>query len=160
MSDPRGRILLGRIPEGWEESGDPQFNARGEKFYARLLKNMPGRLQAGRGLEEGIVDRRVFYKLTPGPLPRRLALVVGVHVDDNLSLVLDKQTYNEFRTQWSGVFKSSQTAKHPTNIAFAGLGFAGRYLIGHIAPIFPALNDTGNGARRQALWVDLVDIRQ
>ena len=82
MSDPRGRILLGRIPSGWEEFGYPQFNERGEKLYARLLKNMPGRREAGKifgdfyrdkllewGFEEGIVDRRVFYKLTPGPLP-------------------------------------------------------------------------------------------
>mmetsp|Transcript_55848 Transcript_55848/g.126927 ORF Transcript_55848/g.126927 Transcript_55848/m.126927 type:complete len:182 (+) Transcript_55848:306-851(+) len=94
MSDPRGRILLGRIPEGRKEFRYPQFNERGEKVYAQLLKNMPGRREAGKifgdfyrdkmlqwGFEEGIVDRRVFYNLTLGPLPRRLAVVVGVHVD-------------------------------------------------------------------------------
>ena len=47
MSYPRGRILLGRIPEGWEEFGYPRFNERGEKPYAGLLKNMPGRREAG-----------------------------------------------------------------------------------------------------------------
>ena len=46
MSDLRGRILLGRIPEGWEEFGYPRFNERGEKLYARLLKIMPGRREA------------------------------------------------------------------------------------------------------------------
>ena len=29
MSDPKGRILLGRIPGGWEEFGYPQFNEHG-----------------------------------------------------------------------------------------------------------------------------------
>ena len=32
MSDPRGRVLLGRILEGWEEFGYPQFNDHGEKL--------------------------------------------------------------------------------------------------------------------------------
>ena len=44
-------------------------------------------------------------------------------MDDNLSLVLDKQTYGGFRTRWASVFTSSQTAKSPTNVAFAGLDF-------------------------------------
>ena len=123
MSDPRGRIPLGRIPGGWEESGYPRFNERGDKLYARLLKNMPGLREAGKsfgdyyresmlawGFQERIADRRVFFKLTPGPQPRRLALVVGVHVDDSLSLVLHKPTYVEYQSQWATVFTSTQTA--------------------------------------------------
>ena len=47
MSDPRSCILLGRIPEEWWEFGFPRFNERGEKLYARLLKNMSGRREAG-----------------------------------------------------------------------------------------------------------------
>ena len=75
MDDPKGRILLGRIPKGWEEFGYPQFNERGEKLYAQPLKNMPGRREAGKifgdfyrekllqwGFLEGVVDRRVFVK--------------------------------------------------------------------------------------------------
>ena len=83
--DPRGRILPGRILNGWEEFGYPQFNERGDKLYARLLKNMPGRREAGKifgdfnrdkllgwDFEEGIADRRVFCKRTPGPEPGAL----------------------------------------------------------------------------------------
>ena len=136
MSDPRGRILLGRIVGGWEEFGYPQYNERGEKLCAQLLKNMPGRREAGKifgdfyrnkllgwNFKEGIVDRRVFYKLTPGPLPRRMGVLLGVHVDDNLCLVADRQVYAEFKAQWSKVFKSSQTAKNPALVSFAGLNF-------------------------------------
>ena len=49
--------------------------------------------------------------------------MLGVHVDDNLSLVLDRQTYADFKTRWSQVFTSSQTTKNPREVSFAGLNF-------------------------------------
>ena len=49
--------------------------------------------------------------------------MVGVDVGDNLSLVLHKHTYGEFRVQWGTVLKSSLTTKYPREVAFAGLDF-------------------------------------
>ena len=51
------------------------------------------------GFQEGMVDRRVFFGLTPGPLPQKLAIALGVHVDDSLALVADKPTYEDFQLQ-------------------------------------------------------------
>ena len=56
------------------------------------------------GFQEGVVDRRVFVKFTPGPMPRRLAILLGVHVDDSLAFVADKPTYEEFQSKWASVF--------------------------------------------------------
>ena len=39
------------------------------------------------GFQEGVIDRRVFVKFTPGPMPQRLAVLLGVHVDGNLAFV-------------------------------------------------------------------------
>jgi hypothetical protein len=87
-----GRVLSAEVPEGWSQLGFPEVDANGDKLYYRILKNIPGRRDAGRiwaahydrflrrqGFEQSIVELRLFYK----HLPNGKLLLVAVYVDDS-----------------------------------------------------------------------------
>ena len=87
-----GRVLFAEVPEGWSKLGFPEVDAHGDKCYYRILKNIPGRRDAGRiwaqhydrflhrqGFTQSIVDLRVFVK----HLPHGKVFIVAVYVDDN-----------------------------------------------------------------------------
>jgi hypothetical protein len=73
-----GRVLFAEVPESWSKLGFPEVDCNGDKCYYRILKNIPGRRDAGRiwaqhydrflhrqGFTQSIVDLRVFVKHLP-----------------------------------------------------------------------------------------------
>jgi hypothetical protein len=42
------RVLFAEVPEGWSKLGFPEVDVNGDKCYSLILKNIPGRRDAGR----------------------------------------------------------------------------------------------------------------
>ena len=73
------------------------------KYYAAFMtKPKPD----GPGLTQSVVERRVFYAVADGALQ----FALGVHVDDNLALVVDKPEYDSFKAKWDVFFKKPDSA--------------------------------------------------
>jgi hypothetical protein len=128
-----GRHVYDFIPKKWSEFGlhatDP---TTGQKMMLRVTGNMPGRVDGARifglfyarfmtrsepegpGLTQSIADSRVFYKVNPST--KTLQFAVGVHVDDNFLLVVDKPEHRKFEALWNVHFKKpAATTPHITN---------------------------------------------
>jgi len=100
-----GRVLFVKASDGWAELGFPEFDSDGRKVRYQVVRNVPGRQDAGRiwqtrydgflaaqQFTQSIVDRRVFYKHSPGDK----LFVVGVYVDDNWTICDDDPAYEVF----------------------------------------------------------------
>jgi hypothetical protein len=111
-----GRVLFAEVPEGWSKLGFPEVDDRGDKLYYRILKNIPGRRDAGRiwalhydrflrtqGFTQSIVDLRVFFKHLPGGK----IFVVAVYVDDNWTVCDDDNAWASFHAAWKLEFEES-----------------------------------------------------
>ena len=99
-STARGRALYARIPRGLEQFGYAD-RVNGMKYLLKIVGNVPGRQDAGViwgkaydeflkadcGLEQSIVDRRLYYKHGPG----RALTLVCVYVDDNRIVANNKE---------------------------------------------------------------------
>jgi hypothetical protein len=123
---PNGRHVYAFIPKEWSQYGlhaaDP---ASGQKMIMRVDGKMSGRVDGARifglfyarfmtrpepggpALTQSIVDRRVFYKVNTST--KTLQFAVGVHVDENFSLVVDKLEHRKFEALWNAHFKKPAT---------------------------------------------------
>jgi hypothetical protein len=115
-SAPRGRALYARVPSGLEHFGYAD-RVNGMKYLLKIVGNVPGRQDAGViwgkaydeflkadcGLEQSIVDRRLYYKHGPNG---ELTLVC-VYVDDNRIVANNKKVLQKFETAFHNRFPDS-----------------------------------------------------
>ena len=119
-----GRVLFAEVPSGWSQLGFPEVDARGNKLYYQILKNIPGRRDAGRiwaahydrfllaqGFTQSIVELRLFYKHLPGGK----LFVVGVYVDDNWTVCDDDAEWDRFLVAWRAAFVESSNVLEAEN---------------------------------------------
>ena len=119
-----GRVLFAEVPEGWSQLGFPEVDERGDKLYYRILKNIPGRRDAGRiwaahydrflrdqGFTQSIVELRLFYK----HLPQGKIFLVAVYVDDNWTVCDDDGAWESFHAAWKLEFDESSNVVDAEN---------------------------------------------
>ena len=119
-----GRVLFAEVPAGWSELGFPEVDANGDKLYYRILKNIPGRRDAGRiwaehydrflrrqGFTQSIVELRLFYK----HLPNGKIFLVAVYVDDNWTVCDDDAAWAVFHEAWKLEFDESSNVVDAEN---------------------------------------------
>ena len=119
-----GRVLFAEVPVGWSELGFPEVDENGDRLYYRILKNIPGRRDAGRiwaehydrfllaqGFTQSIVELRLFYK----HLPDGKIFIVGVYVDDNWTLCDDDAEWDRFLSDWRAAFVESSNVLEAEN---------------------------------------------
>jgi len=122
--DDGGRVLFAEVPEGWSKLGFPEVDCNGDKCYYRILKNIPGRRDAGRiwaqhydsflrrqGFTQSIVNLRVFVK----HLPHGKLFIVAVYVDDNWTVCDDDSEWDRFHTAWKLEFEESSNVVEAEN---------------------------------------------
>ena len=93
------------------------MDSEGRKIRYQVVRNVPGRQDAGRiwqarydlfmcgqKFTQSIVDRRVFYRR----LPDGKLFVVGVYVDDNWIICDDDAAWDEFYAAWKLEFDESE----------------------------------------------------
>jgi hypothetical protein len=103
-------------PKGWAALGFPEVDSEGRKVRYQVVRNVPGRQDAGRiwqsrydkfmlsqAFTQSIVDRRVFYRR----LPNDKLFVVGVYVDDNWCICDDEAAWDVFHAAWKREFDES-----------------------------------------------------
>jgi hypothetical protein len=123
--EPGGRVLFAPVPKGFEAFGiysrHPQT---GERMLLRIWGNLPGRQEAGVtwnreytrflvdecGFIKSVVDRQVFYRLGEGG---QLDLMLGVHVDDNLALIISEEAFAAFEAKWLARFGGEPAPTDP-----------------------------------------------
>jgi hypothetical protein len=111
-----GRIIFVFAPKGWAALGFPEVDSEGRKVRYQVVRNVPGRQDAGRiwqsrydkfmlsqAFTQSIVDRRVFYRR----LPNDKLFVVGVYVDDNWCICDDEAAWDVFHAAWKREFDES-----------------------------------------------------
>jgi hypothetical protein len=119
-----GRVLFAEVPEGWSALGFPERDANGDKMYYRILKNIPGRRDAGRiwaehydrflrkqGFSQSLVELRLFYKHLPGDK----IFLIGVYVDDNWTVCDDDAAWASFHAAWKLEFDESSNVTEAVN---------------------------------------------
>ena len=117
-------MLFAEVPVGWGALGFPEVDANGDKLYYRILKNIPGRRDAGRiwaehydrflfaqGFTQSIVELRLFYK----HLPDGKIFIVGVYVDDNWTVCDDDVEWERFLAAWREAFVESSNVLEAEN---------------------------------------------
>jgi len=121
-----GRVLVVPAPAGWAALGFPEIDSAGCRVFYQVVRNVPGRQDAGRiwqmkydtffaeqNFTQSIVDRRVFFKHLPNDK------LIVVYVDDNWTVCDDDAEYDRFHAAWSAQFDESQ------NVAEAKDDFCG-----------------------------------
>ena len=111
-----GRVIFVFAPKGWAALGFPEVDSEGRKVRYQVVRNVPGRQDAGRiwqarydlfmlgqKFTQSIVDRRVFYRR----LPDGKLFVIGVYVDDNWIICDDDAVWDEFHAAWKREFDES-----------------------------------------------------
>ena len=111
-----GRIIFVFSPKGWAALGFPEVDSEGRKVRYQVVRNVPGRQDAGciwqsrydqfmlgQMFTQSIVDRRVFYRR----LPDGKLFVIGVYVDDNWIICDDDAVWDEFHAAWKREFDES-----------------------------------------------------
>ena len=117
--------MFAHIPDEWADLGvEARDLATGHRNAFLVGGNMPGLRNAARvfgkycasfmtkpkpegpGLIQSVVKRRVLYAVDDGALQ----FALGVHVDDNLALVVDKSECASFKDKWDVFFKKPDSA--------------------------------------------------
>ena len=118
-------MLIVTAPAGWGQLRFPEVDAQGYKVHYQVVRNVPGRQDAGRiwqtrydgffasqQFTQSIVDRRVFYKHLPGGK----LFVVGVYVDDSWTICDNDPSYDEFHTAWKKEFDESENVTQAADV--------------------------------------------
>ena len=111
-----GRVILVRVPPGFEQFGYPERDASGRPNYFLVTGNVPGRQDAGLiwqicndeflrsfGFTQSSVDRRCFIFRRDGEL-----MIICIWVDDSFIWCSDDSLWAEFYEAWSVRFPPSE----------------------------------------------------